>query len=314
MKVELKMVLVLFSVAIVSAGLLSFVYENTSKVIEQQKIQRVQRALRELLPQADRFEEKEKDVLWIGYKGNKKIGIVFKIAPKGYGGPIETMVGVDLLGKITGVRFASAAEGLKETPGLGMRILEPWFIHQFKDKKEEDLYIQKEGGKIQAITAATITSKAVTDGIREGLKKYKCYLKNNSSKSEDTKEEKKKDDFKEIIKEVKEVLKIEPSKIKDGVYKVNKNYLVIEQTEGFSGNFWVVVIFDKEKKIKRVYIPSYGFYETEGFGTRCKEEEFLKKFEKKKKEEIEDIEGVTGATITSEAVKKAVLSAFAKLN
>ncbi len=310
MKLELKMVLVLFFVAVISAGLLSFVYEKTSKVIEKQKTEKVQNALQELLPCATTFEEKEKNTVWIGYKNGKKIGIIFKIAPKGYGGPIETMVGVDIEGKITGVRFASAAEGLKETPGLGMRILEPWFKNQFIGKKENDLYIEKEGGKIQAITAATITSKAVTDGIREGIKKYMHYLKdkntNKNSEEDKTEEEK-------VIDEIKKTFRIKPVEIKDGIYKVNEEYIVIERAQGFSGNFWVVVFFTKEKKIKQVYIPSYGFHETEGFGSKCKEEKFLNKFLNKNMKEIKNVEVITGATITSEAVKEAIINAFSKL-
>lgn len=117
------------------------------------------------------------DTVWSVFDtAGNKIGIVFKVFPRGYGGPIETFVGLNMDSTITGIRTATPAEGLKETPGLGTKINDAWFKRQFIGKREAKLLLKKEGGTIDAITAATISSKAVVDGVRKGIQKYKKYL------------------------------------------------------------------------------------------------------------------------------------------
>jgi electron transport complex protein RnfG len=173
------MVFALVVVCLVSAIALSQVYNITQIKIEKQKTEDVLANLNRVLPSASRFEEVSAvpQALWTGFdQTGKKVGIVFKVAPRGYGGPIETLVGVDTSQKITGIHIASPSEGLKETPGLGLKVREDWFRNQFINKTEGELKIKRDGGTIDAITAATISSRAVTNGIKEGLEKYKQYL------------------------------------------------------------------------------------------------------------------------------------------
>ena len=75
------------------------------------------------------------------------------------------MVGIDKNNKITGIEVISQ----QETPGLGAKIKESSFLQQFIGKTLEELKIKKDGGKIDAVTGATISSRAVTNGVRQAI-------------------------------------------------------------------------------------------------------------------------------------------------
>jgi len=105
----------------------------------------------------------------------KFIGFVFKVTILGFADKIVTIVGVKENMAIQAIKILSQAE----TPGLGARILEvkkgevePWFQSQFRNLTSDKLKIKKEQGAIDAITAATITSKKLTDGIRKALNEF----------------------------------------------------------------------------------------------------------------------------------------------
>jgi electron transport complex protein RnfG len=293
MRLEFRMVLVLMGVALGSAALLGLVFSVTSPVIAAQKEQARQDALDLLLPEAERFEpdtvilDGDSSVIYHAYDENDtKVGIVFTVAPKGYAGPVETMVGLRADSTVSAIRIASAAEGMTETPGLGARVLEDWFRDQFKGLKHDDLYLTKEGGKVEAITAATISSKAVTSGIRNGIERYLPYLCDPQAPEPE---------------EVSEAAEEASEGISKGVNREVK-------AKGYIEEFKVVVWFDPEGKIEKVEIPGEGFNETEGYGSRCREAEFLSRFkELTDPEDVKKIDAISGATVTSEAVKDAVI-------
>jgi electron transport complex protein RnfG len=112
--------------------------------------------------------------------------------PKGYGGPIKFLAAFDFDGRVKGVKILS----LHETPGLGAKAVEinplmvekksakfqnpnmdknkPWFTEQFNSLSLDELYLTKDNpeGKVDAITAATITSRAITNGLRKKLSEF----------------------------------------------------------------------------------------------------------------------------------------------
>lgn len=92
------------------------------------------------------------------------VGYVVTANPSGFGGAVSTMVGVDAEGVITGLRVLSHSE----TPGLGALSTDPSFYEQFAGMSG-DIKVTKDGGNVQAITSATITSRAVSDGAQEAL-------------------------------------------------------------------------------------------------------------------------------------------------
>ena len=85
-----------------------------------------------------------------------------EVGPTGFGGAVDTMVGIDSDGKVTGISVISASS---ETPGLGARSTEPEFQAQFAGQVGTEVAVAKDGGSIDALTGATITSRAVSEGV-----------------------------------------------------------------------------------------------------------------------------------------------------
>ncbi len=96
-------------------------------------------------------------------ENGEEVGYVFTSGAKGYGGTVSVMVGLDMQGTITGIEILSHSE----TPGLGANAVKPDFKARFVGKTGT-LIVDKnsnDGQNVQAITAATITSKAVTSAV-----------------------------------------------------------------------------------------------------------------------------------------------------
>ncbi len=87
---------------------------------------------------------------------------------EGYGGDIVLMVGFKK-DKKTVISY-KVLQAL-ETPGLGMKLKTPEFANQFKGKDASALKVKKDGGDIEAITSATITSRAVCKAIADAQSK-----------------------------------------------------------------------------------------------------------------------------------------------
>ncbi len=162
----------------VAAGLLAYVDSLTKPKIEEGKRAEQEAALSWVLPGARDgviipFCSEGETIYYLGYAHKDTTGLVgyaFLAKGTGYSSEIETMVGMDTSGVITGIKILSQ----KETPGLGSRIMEikpgdeePWFQSQFKGKKADQVAVEKDGGEIGSITGATISSRAVTNSIRE---------------------------------------------------------------------------------------------------------------------------------------------------
>ena len=92
------------------------------------------------------------------------IGYVATSASRGYGGDVQIMVGIDLSLNVTGVKIVSQSE----TPGFGANCEKPEWLAQFEGMSGT-LAVEKDGGEVDSITAATITSRAVTSAINKAL-------------------------------------------------------------------------------------------------------------------------------------------------
>ncbi len=173
----IKLALVLFIAAGISAATLSFIYAVTKPKIDEFKVKKLQSDLEKVLESAARFDEVIPDTVWRGLgTSGETVGIAFKVFPKGYGGPIETLVGLNTDSTVAGIIVASPAEGMKETPGLGIKVTEDWFRNQFKGRHGDELLLKKDGGELDGVTAATISSRAVVNGVKEGLGQYIVHL------------------------------------------------------------------------------------------------------------------------------------------
>ncbi|MCL5773081.1 MAG: FMN-binding protein, partial [Firmicutes bacterium] len=104
-----------------------------------------------------------------GYSGDKLVGYVITAKGEGYSSIIKMLVGLTTDYKIKGVTILSQ----QETPGLGDRASKPDFLNQFPGKGVEQLKVLKgipQGDDhITAITGATITSRAVTEGVEKSI-------------------------------------------------------------------------------------------------------------------------------------------------
>lgn len=169
----LKMGLVLTVICVIAAASLAKVYEITKVRIDRNMVELEEKKRKDILPNAVSFEEKQVDgkSVFVGKDAEgKAIGSIFKIAPRGYAGPVNAMIGVDEGGKVLAVNITKLDQA--ETPGLGTKVTEPKFRDQFKAKEGDALKLKKDGGSVDAITAATISSRAVANGVKEGMEWY----------------------------------------------------------------------------------------------------------------------------------------------
>ena len=115
---------------------------------------------------AERNREAAKEAVLRGEEGYTAEGT----CKDGYGGDITLMVGFKK-DKRTVISYKVLAAS--ETPGLGMKLKTPEFANQFKGKDGTSLKVKKDGGEIEAITSATITSRAVCRAIADAQSKLK---------------------------------------------------------------------------------------------------------------------------------------------
>ncbi len=161
----------LFVIAAVAGLALGVTNQVTAGPIREQEARAADAARRAVLPSAETFAPldapEELKAAFAGYDETGALtGMTGTIVAKGYGGDIEITVGVDLTGAVTGVSVGGSA--FAETAGLGARAKEPGFGKRFVGKAPP-IKLIKDGGDVDAITSATITSRAVTDAVNDAV-------------------------------------------------------------------------------------------------------------------------------------------------
>jgi electron transport complex protein RnfG len=170
------MIVVLAVMAACGGALLAGVKSGTAAQIEYQQLKFVKGpAILEILegcsndPLVDRFKikdgEKERGI-YVGVFDGKANTVVFESFGKGFGGDIGVMVGVNLeTDELLGMGVTTHAE----TPGLGSRAKDdPSFRAQFKGLSiTEPFKVKSDGGQIDAVSGATITSQGVCQGVTD---------------------------------------------------------------------------------------------------------------------------------------------------
>jgi len=154
-------------IAAVCAGVLAGVNELTKDPIAQMLVKKTEEAAKAVMPPAVETVEKAVSGDAECFVGKNAAGEVVGYAIKGadaggYGGDVVLMVGFEA-DKRTVVCYKTLAAS--ETPGLGMKLNTPEFSGQFPGKDGASLKVKKDGGEIDAITSATITSRAVCAAI-----------------------------------------------------------------------------------------------------------------------------------------------------
>ena len=180
-----QLVVVLGLITFLCALILGVINGVTKDKIAQNAVETRNAAMAEIIPDAD-FEDMDvnlsaEDVAAAGvslpagrtaaaitgvYKATKDgadAGYCVQVTPKGFGGVLTMIVGINADGTIAGAKVTSHSE----TPGLGAKSqADPNWITQYSGQTADgQLQVTKDGGTINAITGATITSRAVTDGV-----------------------------------------------------------------------------------------------------------------------------------------------------
>lgn len=184
MKSSLKnMVLVLFCITLISSACVGLVNMITVEPIAKAKEAAVKAALAEVLPEFDATEKSEHtaDELPITvYKATKDgevVGYAIESATKnGFSGLVRLMVGFDTKGTILNVNVLEQAE----TPGLGAKMTEEGnpLLESIQGKKawEIKLAVKKDGGDVDALTAATISSRAYAEAVARAYEVFEVVV------------------------------------------------------------------------------------------------------------------------------------------
>ena len=200
-KSMIKDALILFAITLAAGLLLGFVYDVTKEPIAEQKAKAKAEACKNVFAEAESFEalagedgptsyfmaagdadlNMDIDEVMRALDGSGQLlGYVITVTDhEGYGGDIQFAVGVRMDGTVNGISILK----ISETAGLGMRaeeVLQP----QFADKQTEKFEYTKSGAtsenQIDAISGATITTNAVTNGVNAGLYYFQTELRGGS--------------------------------------------------------------------------------------------------------------------------------------
>ena len=189
-KMSLKAILIptlsLFLICAVVTALLAVTNNITAEKIAANEAQSKQESMRKVLPDATDFtpvfEESTDYEIYLGSYAvdnatNASVGFAISTSASGYGGQVKVMTGFDLEGNIIGVDVFYNDD---ETPGLGKNTSNESFIDQYKGLTSAgDIAVSKDradGQTVDAVTSATISSRAVTSAVNEACRIYneKC--------------------------------------------------------------------------------------------------------------------------------------------
>jgi len=170
-KVKLKTyfpIIFLTLVALISVSLLVGIDSITSDKIKQQEGDQVESMLTEMFTDMSKYDLDDETDIYTIKAGETTIGYAFLAIGKGYGGDINILVGLE--NKTTIKRITIITQN--ETPGLGTRIEDSDFTDMFAGMAIDDVGLTSDGGGVDALTGATISSRAVVDAVKaEALEK-----------------------------------------------------------------------------------------------------------------------------------------------
>ncbi len=265
---------ILTAICLVAAILLVITNMATRGVIADNEAKASMANRIALLPGSETFEDME-DGVSVGKDAEGNIlGYAATGSAFGFGGDVESTVVVYADGTLAGVSVGGA--NFAETSGLGAKAKEPEFQNQFAGKSLP-VDLKQNGGEIDAITGATITSRAVIKGVNAAVDKISGQIDLGIA----------------VLPAAPEVT------VKDGKYSAS--------ADGFGGPVKVTLALDEANTVTAIEIGDDKFAETPGLGAKAQEEPFLSQFVGKTLPiTMEDIDAISGATITSTAVVTAI--------
>ncbi len=163
MKYILKLTVTLLLITAIVAGLLGLVNSLTEDKIAENTAKKANEAMQTVLP-ANAYEPLNVSKQGVSEAYKAENGYVVRVTANGFGGAIDMMVGIDLEGKVTGISVISHSE----TASLGAECTREDFRAQFVGISEAPK-VAKDGGEIEALTGATVTSRAVANAVALAL-------------------------------------------------------------------------------------------------------------------------------------------------
>ena len=174
----MNMVIVLTVITVVAAACLGAMNNATAEPIAASKKAKQEAAIKAVLPEFASVEEDNvnNQKIFRAYDANGEIvGIAIETAELGFGGDVSTMVGFDANGTLVEYSLLQHAE----TPGLGSKLTD-WFKVKSDIRgagaEKMPLRVSKDGGEYDAITAATISSRAFLNSINKAYETFQIAL------------------------------------------------------------------------------------------------------------------------------------------
>ena len=281
---------VLLAITLIASLALALTNAVTKDTIAEQEKAKAEVVRQQLVAEAQSFTALEAPEaegtprileIYEGLQGETAAGYVVTVLNKGFGGEIEVTAGFDTGAVLTGISVGGA--NFSETAGLGAKSKDTAFTDQFKGK-QTPLRVIKAGGTpadntVDAITAATITSNAVTNAVNTAGE----YIREKLGLNEE-----------ETLEAGSRTATV--------------------SAQGFAGPVAVTITLDGEDKISEMTIGDDSFAETAGFGARALEPECPAAFIGLTPPlEMGDVDVLAGATFTKTALIKAINKAAAKL-
>lgn len=173
----------LLLISAVAGLLLGATNAVTAGPIQAQSVAAANAARQSVLPSAASFERAAEipegiDEIHLGYDASGALaGCTGSITVQGYGGPIEITVGVGIDGAVAGVSVGGS--NFQETAGLGAKTKDAAFTDRFRgldSKAADSIAVVQDGGAIDAVSAATVSSRAVANGVRQVCAALQEYL------------------------------------------------------------------------------------------------------------------------------------------
>ena len=289
-KKQLPAFLILGIIALVAAVVLALTNALTKGPIAEHKMAALKEAFNAVMP-ADSYEEMtlpagaEVSSLYAAKNGSEVVGYCVTAVGKGYNGDVAVTLGVGTDGLVTGCAVGDT--NFAETAGFGARAKEPAFQEQFVGIDAVN------GGSFEALSGATVTSKAVLDATNKALRCVDSVALNKEPAADP-------------------LVTFGAPAEKPAAPSAPLNGNVQSATaKGFASDVKVELTVDASGAISGLTVDSTG--ETEGFGTRCTTDEaFLSQFIGKTGPFTlgENADALSGATITSTAVVEAVNAAL----
>ena len=174
-----NMVAVLFSITLIASAGVGAVNMITADAIAEAKAVATKQAIANVLPEFDSSEQSEQTIddmpikVYTAKKGDKLVGYAVESMTKdGFGGVIRMMVGFTADGKINNVNVLEQAE----TPGLGTKMCDEGNVLlssiQGRNSWEVEFKVKKDGGELDALTAATISSRAYYNAVARAYQAF----------------------------------------------------------------------------------------------------------------------------------------------